>query len=80
MARSVGRLKKQHVNKISVFEMRILRCVYGKTLQDRIANENLRRMVGAAPIKDKIWGRIKVSSIIDRSMRYYKEWYGYSKW
>ena len=46
--------KKQHMNKINVAEMRMLRWMCGKTLRDRIKNENIRSMVGVAPIEAKI--------------------------
>ena len=47
-------LLKQHVNKLRVTEMRMLRWICGKTLKDRIRNEHIREMVGVAPIEDKM--------------------------
>ncbi|GMP94361.1 hypothetical protein CsSME_00043841 [Camellia sinensis var. sinensis] len=46
--------KKQHVDKMSVAEMRMLRWMCGKTKQDRIRNECIREWVGVAPIEDKL--------------------------
>ena len=46
--------KKQHVDKMSVAEMRILRWMCGKTRKDRVRNEDIRKMVGVAPIQDKL--------------------------
>ena len=46
--------KKQHVDKMSVAEMRMLRWMCGKTRQDRIRNECIREWVGVAPIEDKL--------------------------
>ena len=45
---------KQHVNKLRVTEMRMLRWICGKTLKERIRNEHIREMVGVAPIEDKM--------------------------
>ncbi|KAL7247477.1 hypothetical protein ACSBR2_002399 [Camellia fascicularis] len=47
-------IKKQHVDKMSVAEMRMLRWMCGKTRQDRIRNECIREWVGVAPIEDKL--------------------------
>lgn len=44
--------KKQHMSSMSVAEIRILRWMYGKTLEDRIRNENIRRMIEVTPIED----------------------------
>ena len=46
--------KKQHTQKISVAEMRMLRWMYGKTRMNKIRNEDIRRLVGVAPIEDKM--------------------------
>ncbi|CAL5326839.1 unnamed protein product [Camellia sinensis] len=46
--------KKQHVDKMSVAEMRMLRWMCGKTRQDRIRNECIWEWVGVAPIEDKL--------------------------
>ena len=50
--------KKQHVDKMSVAKMRMLRWMCGKTRQDRIMNECTREWVGVAPIEDKLRKRI----------------------
>ncbi|GMP32327.1 hypothetical protein CsSME_00006133 [Camellia sinensis var. sinensis] len=46
--------KKQHVDKISVVEMRMLRWMCGKTRQNRIRYECIREWVGVAPIENKL--------------------------
>ena len=46
--------KKQHIQKISIAEMRMLRWMYGKTTMDRVRNENIRCLVGVVPIEDKM--------------------------
>ena len=46
--------KKQHVHKMSVTEMRMLRWMCGKTRKDKVRNEHIRGLVGVAPIEDKI--------------------------
>jgi Reverse transcriptase (RNA-dependent DNA polymerase). len=46
--------KKQHVQKMSVAEMRMLRWMCGKTRKDKIRNEHIRRLVEVAPIQDKL--------------------------
>ena len=47
-------IKKQHTHKISVAEMRMLRWMCGKTRINKIRNENIRSLVGVAPIEDKM--------------------------
>ena len=47
-------IKKQHTHKISVAEMRMLRWMYGKTRMDKVRNEDIRSLVGVAPIEDKM--------------------------
>ena len=46
--------KKQNGNKMRVAEMRMLRGMCGKTLKDRVRNEDIRAMVGVASIEDKL--------------------------
>jgi len=43
-------VKNEHESKISVAEMRMLRCMCGKTRHDRIRNDNIRERVGVSPI------------------------------
>ena len=40
--------------KISVTEMRMLRWMCGKTKMDKIRNEDIRSLIGIAPIEDKM--------------------------
>ena len=46
--------KKQYIQKVSVVEMQMLRWMYGKIMKNKVKNENIRRQVGIAPIKDKL--------------------------
>ena len=46
--------KKQHIDKMHVAEMRMLRWMCGKTRKDRVRNDHIREMVGVAPIEDKL--------------------------
>jgi hypothetical protein len=46
--------KGQHVQKMSVTEMRLLRWICGHTRKDRIRNDDIRDKLGAAPIQEKL--------------------------
>ena len=46
--------KKQHTQKTSVVEIRMLRWMYGKTRMDKIKNEDIRSLVKIASIKNKM--------------------------
>lgn len=46
--------KKQHVHKMEVAEMRMLRWMCGYTRLDKKRNEDIRRKVGVAPIGEKM--------------------------
>ena len=46
--------KKQHIQKISVTEVRMLRWMCGKTRMDKVRNEDIRNLVGIALIKNKM--------------------------
>jgi len=46
--------KKEHIKKMEVTEMRMLRWMCGNTLRDRIRNEVIRKKVGVAGIVDKL--------------------------
>ncbi|GER38520.1 1-deoxy-D-xylulose 5-phosphate reductoisomerase [Striga asiatica] len=46
--------KRQHVQQLSVAEMRMLRWFCGHTRRDRIRNEDIRDRVGVAPIEEKL--------------------------
>ena len=47
-------IKKQYTHKISVTEMQMLRWMCGKTRMDKVRNEDIRSLVGVAPIEDKM--------------------------
>ena len=47
-------VKHNHVKKMAVAEMRMLRWMCGITRRDRIRNEEIRVKVGIAPIEDKM--------------------------
>ncbi|KAL7258934.1 hypothetical protein ACSBR1_004943 [Camellia fascicularis] len=46
--------KKQHVDKMSVAEIRMLRWMYVKTRKDKVRNEYIREWVGVVLIEDKL--------------------------
>ncbi|KAJ1699237.1 hypothetical protein LUZ63_007749 [Rhynchospora breviuscula] len=46
--------KRRHVQKMNVAEMRMLRWICGHTRRDRIKNDDIRDMVGVAPIEEKL--------------------------
>ncbi|XP_021753613.1 uncharacterized protein LOC110718985 [Chenopodium quinoa] len=46
--------KKEHIKKMEVTEMRMLRWICGSTLRDRIRNEVIRKKVGVVGIADKL--------------------------
>ncbi|XP_021725624.1 uncharacterized protein LOC110692850 [Chenopodium quinoa] len=46
--------KKEHIKKMEVIEMRMLRWICGNTLRDRIRNEVIRKKVGVTGIADKL--------------------------
>ena len=37
---------KKHIQKISVVEMKMLRWMCGKTIMDKVRNEDIRQLVG----------------------------------
>ena len=45
---------RQHVQKMSIAEIRMLRWICGHTRRDRIRNDDIREMVGIAPIEEKL--------------------------
>lgn len=47
---------KQHIHKMSVVEMRLLRWMSSKTRNDRIRNESIRKSLSVAPTGDKMKG------------------------
>ncbi|KAI0510088.1 hypothetical protein KFK09_010688 [Dendrobium nobile] len=47
-------LKKKHNIKLSVAKMRLLMCMIGFTLRDRIQNKYIRVKVGVVSVEDKI--------------------------
>jgi hypothetical protein len=46
--------KGQHVQKMSVAEMQMLRWICGHTRKDRIRNDDIRDKLGVAPIQEKL--------------------------
>jgi hypothetical protein len=46
--------KGQHVQKMSVAEMRMLRWICGHTRKDRIRNDDIMNKLGVAPIQEKL--------------------------
>jgi hypothetical protein len=46
--------KVQHIQKMNVAEMRMLRWFCGHTRRDRIRNDDIRDKVGVAPIEEKL--------------------------
>ena len=46
--------KKQHMHKMNVAEMRMLRWMCGKNRKEKIRNERFREHLGVASIRDKI--------------------------
>ena len=46
--------KGQHIQKMSVAEMRMLRWICGHTRKDRIRNDDIRDKLGVAPIQEKL--------------------------
>jgi hypothetical protein len=46
--------KGQHVQKMSVAEMRMLRWICGHTRKDRIRNDDIRNKLGVAQIQEKL--------------------------
>ena len=47
-------IKKMHIHKMSVMEMRMLRWISGNTRKDRIQNEKIRLNIGLTPIDVKM--------------------------
>jgi hypothetical protein len=46
--------KEQHVQKMSVAEIRMLRWICGHTRKDRIRNDDIRDKFGVTPIQEKL--------------------------
>jgi hypothetical protein len=47
-------IKRQHVQQLSVAEMRMLRWICGHTRRDRVRNDDIRKRVGVAPVEEKL--------------------------
>ena len=47
-------VKKQHLCKLEVAEMKSLRVIRGATSRDRMTNEEVRRDVGVVQMRDKV--------------------------
>ncbi|XP_070008151.1 uncharacterized protein [Nicotiana sylvestris] len=48
-------VKNSHIQKLKVYEMRMLSWMCGHTRLDKIMNEVIRGKVGMTPMKDKMW-------------------------
>jgi hypothetical protein len=46
--------KRRHVQQLSVAEMRMLRWICGNTRRDRVRNDDIRKRLGVAPVKEKL--------------------------
>jgi hypothetical protein len=46
--------KGQHIQNMSVAEIRMLCWIYGHTRKDRIRNDDIRDKLGVAPIQEKL--------------------------
>jgi hypothetical protein len=47
-------IKHDHMQKINVAEMRMLRWMSGNTIKDKLKNDFIRHKIGVAPIEDKL--------------------------
>jgi hypothetical protein len=47
-------IKKQHIHKMSVIEIRMLRWISGITKKNKIRNEKICLKIGVAPIDEKM--------------------------
>ena len=47
-------IKKQHIHKMSVIEIRMLRWISGITKKNNIRNEKICLKIGVAPIDEKV--------------------------
>jgi hypothetical protein len=46
--------KRQHVQQLSVAEMRMLRWICGNTGRDRVQNNDIRERLGVTPVEEKL--------------------------
>jgi hypothetical protein len=46
--------KRQHIQQLSVVEMRMLRWICGHTRRDRVRNDDIRERLGVAPVEEKL--------------------------
>jgi hypothetical protein len=46
--------KRQHVQQLSVAEMRMLRWICGHTRRDRVRNDDICERLGVAPVEEKL--------------------------
>jgi len=53
MVLNVVVVKKQHIHKMTIAEMIILRWISGNTLKDRIRNERICLNIGVTPIDER---------------------------
>ncbi|PKA58475.1 ataxia telangiectasia mutated family protein [Apostasia shenzhenica] len=47
-------VKRKHINKINIAEMRMLRWMCGYTRKDKMINKYIQKKVGVAPIEHKL--------------------------
>jgi hypothetical protein len=47
-------IKRQHVQQLSVAEMRVLRWICGHTRKDRVRNDDIRDRLGVTPVEEKL--------------------------
>lgn len=47
--------KKQHIQKLSVTKIWMLKWIYSNTRLDEIQNEDIHRFIGVTPIAYKMW-------------------------
>jgi hypothetical protein len=56
--------KRQHVQQLSVAEMRMLRWICSNTRRDRVRNDDIQERLGVAPVEEKL-------------VQHYLRWFGH---
>jgi hypothetical protein len=59
--------KRQHVQQLSVAEMRMLRWICGHTRKDRVRNNDICERLGVAPVEKKL-------------LQHHLRWFGHMQW